>query len=308
MSEISLKATGVYKIQNIVNGKIYIGSAQDTFGRRFSRHKSDLRNNIHHCHTLQRSWNKYGPDKFIFVPLFQCESEECIGWEQHFFDLYQPWPETNEGYNLCRIAGCGSSNSRTFVLISPQGKIVEGHNISAFCRDKNLPSSSAVTNVVNGKLKSYMGWTRCFEDYLILKYFGSFISYQKSKIKFYTLVDSEGKIHKIYNSKRFAEENSLGYPAVIDLKNGKSKVYKGWTRTLEDHEKLKNDGCISNTLISKYLKNEQGQIVKIASIKDFCEKYKLTRNHVSRLINKHQQKYRGWTLSSEEEYKEQYQQ
>ena len=60
--------TGVYQIKNIVNGKIYIGSASSKFGfnSRWSRHVFDLKNGKHHSKHLQSSWDKYGSDKFKF--------------------------------------------------------------------------------------------------------------------------------------------------------------------------------------------------------------------------------------------------
>ena len=38
---------GIYKIKNIINGKVYIGSAI-YFIKRWSVHKSELKNNKHH--------------------------------------------------------------------------------------------------------------------------------------------------------------------------------------------------------------------------------------------------------------------
>jgi group I intron endonuclease len=56
---------GIYKIIHTPSGKYYIGSAINITNR-FVRHKSDLRGNKHHCVYLQRLWNKYSEDDFIF--------------------------------------------------------------------------------------------------------------------------------------------------------------------------------------------------------------------------------------------------
>jgi len=55
----------IYKITNTANGNFYIGSSVNV-RRRFSVHQSDLRKGAHHCEPLQRAWNKYGPDCFVF--------------------------------------------------------------------------------------------------------------------------------------------------------------------------------------------------------------------------------------------------
>lgn len=56
---------GIYKIVHIPSGKYYIGSAIN-INNRFARHKTDLRNGRHHCVYLQRLWNKYSENDFIF--------------------------------------------------------------------------------------------------------------------------------------------------------------------------------------------------------------------------------------------------
>lgn len=50
----------------IENGFIYIGKTQQTFMRRFYEHSERLTRQIHDNSPLQRAFNKYGGDKFIF--------------------------------------------------------------------------------------------------------------------------------------------------------------------------------------------------------------------------------------------------
>lgn len=50
---------GVYVIKCTYNNKFYIGVSKN-IEERWREHKSDLRNNKHHCHQLQRCCNKYG--------------------------------------------------------------------------------------------------------------------------------------------------------------------------------------------------------------------------------------------------------
>ncbi len=57
--------SGVYKITNRINGKIYIGSAK-TFKTRAAGHISSLKKNKHQNKHLQASFNKHGEDAFLF--------------------------------------------------------------------------------------------------------------------------------------------------------------------------------------------------------------------------------------------------
>jgi len=59
-------SSGIYKIENTVNGKVYIGSAMDTAARR-REHRSLLERGLHHSAKLQNAWKKYGSDSFVFA-------------------------------------------------------------------------------------------------------------------------------------------------------------------------------------------------------------------------------------------------
>lgn len=61
-------ARGIYKIINIVSNSFYIGSAVN-LQRRKARHFSELRKGKHNNRHLQRAWDKYGEQAFVFVVL-----------------------------------------------------------------------------------------------------------------------------------------------------------------------------------------------------------------------------------------------
>jgi len=54
-----------YLIMNTINGKVYIGQST-VYPKRWTQHKRDLRKNIHTNKHLQRDWNEYGEDAFVF--------------------------------------------------------------------------------------------------------------------------------------------------------------------------------------------------------------------------------------------------
>jgi group I intron endonuclease len=56
---------GIYKITNVVDGKVYIGQTQNLINRK-RNHFYWLGRNSHHNDHLQKTFNKYGKDKFIF--------------------------------------------------------------------------------------------------------------------------------------------------------------------------------------------------------------------------------------------------
>lgn len=80
---------GVYKIINLINGKIYIGSTKN-MRRRLWKHRALLRHNKHHNPHLQNSWNKYGEENFDYAIIEQCSEEHQYEREQYYIDAFHP--------------------------------------------------------------------------------------------------------------------------------------------------------------------------------------------------------------------------
>jgi group I intron endonuclease len=90
--------TGIYKILNKRNNKIYVGSAVD-IKKRWRDHKWHLIHNIHHNPHLQLSWNKYGIDSFEFSIILECSITDLLINELKFITLYNSF-DSNYGYNV----------------------------------------------------------------------------------------------------------------------------------------------------------------------------------------------------------------
>jgi len=93
-----MHSSGIYEIQNTVNGKRYIGSTI-LFAARFQQHWNDLENRNHSNRHLQFAWNKYGRIAFQFHILLYCDPENLLFYEQCFLDRF------NSLYNLAQVAG-----------------------------------------------------------------------------------------------------------------------------------------------------------------------------------------------------------
>src|SRR5271157_311496 len=97
-----------YKISNLVNGKIYIGKAED-IRQRWSRHKSAAkRQEPNDFSILHRAMLKHGFDNFIIEQLSEHETEEeALAQEILLIKQYQSM-NREIGYNLTE-GGEGSS-------------------------------------------------------------------------------------------------------------------------------------------------------------------------------------------------------
>ena len=84
---------GIYRIKNLVNGKCYYGLSKQ-IEKRLARHKRELNNSIHINCILQRAWDKYGENNFLFEIVEECDINVLLETEQKYLDLH---PEYNIG-------------------------------------------------------------------------------------------------------------------------------------------------------------------------------------------------------------------
>ena len=96
---------GIYKIVNHINGKFYLGSSVN-IENRWSKHKSQLKNNRHENIYLQRAYNIHGISNFS-IEVIELTLKECIKTiEQKYLDELKPW-DNSIGYNLSKTASGG---------------------------------------------------------------------------------------------------------------------------------------------------------------------------------------------------------
>ena len=98
------KKSGIYQIRNLVNGKVYVGSAVNLH-RRALAHFNKLLHQSHHSIKLQRAYNKYGPDNLTFEVLEYVEEENLLEREQYYINTLEA---VSNGYNINPIAGNSS--------------------------------------------------------------------------------------------------------------------------------------------------------------------------------------------------------
>lgn len=89
------EAKGVYKITDLTDNRIYIGSAGSNGGliKRLKRHLNDLKKGEHFNTHLQRCYNKHGLDKFDFqvVEFYEWKPELTIEQNKHNIELREQY-------------------------------------------------------------------------------------------------------------------------------------------------------------------------------------------------------------------------
>jgi len=109
------KIISVYAIKNKKTGAAYIGGSKNVVSR-FSTHRVKLRLGRHENSRLQKSWNIYGEEEFVFEKIeivsdhsLLCDREQY--WIDHYISM------DVEIYNIALIAG-----STTGVRLSDERK------------------------------------------------------------------------------------------------------------------------------------------------------------------------------------------
>ncbi len=140
------KISGIYMILNIVNGKFYIGSSVNV-NKRLLHHKNALDSNRHCNSYLQKSYNKYSLDSFLFSILETCEEKELIQKEQIWLDFHKTY-NREYGYNICKFAG----TSKGRVLTKEHRQNISKAHLNRF-KNMSIEDRLNYTKIVGKRLK-----------------------------------------------------------------------------------------------------------------------------------------------------------
>lgn len=90
--------SGIYKFQNKINGKVYIGQTK-YLNTRYRQHKSELLHGTHHNEYFQREVTKYGFDNFDYSIIKKCSVNELDYSEEYYFKVFDS-QNRQHGYNI----------------------------------------------------------------------------------------------------------------------------------------------------------------------------------------------------------------
>lgn len=96
---------GIYKITNLINGKMYIGQSTN-IKERWIKEKSSAFNSLSHTYNtvLSRAFRKYGLENFSFEVIEECSATELNSKERYYIYLYNCLAPI--GYNLTDGGDC----------------------------------------------------------------------------------------------------------------------------------------------------------------------------------------------------------
>lgn len=147
--------SGIYKLENVENGKVYIGQSV-SIEDRFVYHRWSLTNNRHSNQHLQNAWNKT-KGGFSFKVIEYCDIKELDDREMYWINAYSS-TDPEHGYNktmggdgirgLVRTREHGENISKSL-----KGRIgpMKGKHLSSEHRGKISEALRGNTNMHYGK-------------------------------------------------------------------------------------------------------------------------------------------------------------
>ena len=137
--------SGIYMILNTVNHKMYIGQSYDV-NTRLRKHKEALIGNYHKNDHLQKAFNKYGEQSFLFSQMLACPIDKLDTYEIEYISQFKS-DNREYGYNIMK-----GGQERRFHSIESKRKIGEKNIWKG-----KIPPHIAKLNEIN-KLEKHPQW------------------------------------------------------------------------------------------------------------------------------------------------------
>ena len=147
---------GIYKIENNINHKKYIGQSVD-IRKRWEYHRCVYTYKTNS--RLYAAFRKYGIENFSFEVLEECPIEKLLEREMYWIEYYNTF---EQGYN-CNIGGC-SGKPRKVLQYDLNGNYLNTYESLTIAASTLNLSSSNLSSCCTGKQKSYGGYLWTYED------------------------------------------------------------------------------------------------------------------------------------------------
>lgn len=245
----------VYKIENIISGKVYIGITNN-FKIRILNHKNKYKNSEY---PLYRAMRKYGWDNFKFEVIYQSiDYSDILNMESHFILEYKSYVKfiDSNGYNMT-LGGEGSKKIADYSIVDPDGNIHKISCVAYFCECNNL-CQVAIYKVLSGKCLHHKGWKNI--KYLNVDIFNESrlrflekIKDRESSFKGKTFTDEVKR--KMSESRKGRIPKNKGIPMSDEQKKKLSMAKKAKNLKCSDEHKKKISESLKNTVVC-YNKNK----------------------------------------------------
>lgn len=276
---------GIYKIENLINGKVYIGQSVQ-LKKRWGVHKAKAKENKRHDDNhLYSAMKKYGIENFKYDVIEYCSVEELNDREIYWISYYDS-TNRNKGYNI--LLG-GKSGGNLYNYKEIYEKWVEGKSCKEL-QDLYKCADSVITNALRyygidedqtrSRVTQKNKYVALSEDKISLRVFNireimSFFQLNKSQIdSFYSSLYAGyrflGYYWEILNEnnipiKELTDEEFLSYRMI------QTKVYT-------DREKL--EMSLTKRTVTRPSRKELKQLIRTKPFTEIGKMYGVSDNSI----------------------------
>lgn len=218
----------VYKIENTINKKTYIGQTNTSLSKRWSSHKTSAKNNYtSSCPKLSAAIRKYGPENFSLEILFESDNQVEIDAKE--IELILEYNSIEYGYNLQlggKLHKGHSQETRDKMSKTRKGKkpyemteaIRQRMSEALTGREYHNNLSDEGRKSISEKASARLKGKRLPDS--------AYTGYKTAKT--YKVFTPQGEEQVIKNLREFSRENNLNYDCMIQIVRGRQKVHKGF--------------------------------------------------------------------------------
>ena len=159
----------IYKITNLLNGKVYIGQTRMSVKQRMYRHYSRAKQDD--ITGIDAAIKKYGKENFSVETLEECEEDKLDERERYYINLFSSY---GNGYNLTLGGQDGIGSLKVFDIEEVKNALQEGGNIKQAskilnCCEETLSSFMKRNSIENpyqnkGNVENILGKGRQFKE------------------------------------------------------------------------------------------------------------------------------------------------
>lgn len=242
----------IYKVTNLVNGKLYIGKTNNFEKRKLEHTRYDVNNdNIFH-----KTLRKYGLDKFDWEIIDEAYGLDAINdLERYYIQKYKTYKPY--GYNMTKGGDGGSMwNARPVVCLTLEGVFVKRYDSAGETKSDGF-SDSSVLECCKGILSQTKKHIFMFEDDYRLKGARKYEVPVSTSRKRIVQCDMKGKYIKEYESIiKASSATQIARTRISSALTGASKTAGGYIFVYERDYPIKD--------VQKYQPRKKG--TKIAMI------------------------------------------
>lgn len=284
--KIKQQNCGIYKITNLINGKVYIGQSCQ-IQKRWSIHKWNAKNNENQAH-LYLAMRKYGIENFSFEVIEYCSRDSLNDREIYWIQYYNS-TNSKKGYNILYGGKCGGPryDYNKIYLSWLDGKTCKEIEQEFNCGDNVITSALRMYGISEQEVRSR---SITYKRQIVLKDIKTNLSLKvfegaKSAARFFELPESKADniLNALCNGYRFYgfkwEDLNENNKPLKEYNKEEILAYKAKSQyTYTEEEKLKIS--LLNRTIERPSRDELKKLIRTKPFTQIAEIYGVSDNAI----------------------------